>query len=101
KEESLFLPDLLWLANLTEAQFRESFRVSPVKRTKWRGLVRNACIALGNSGAKPGALAYAEILRTLRRLAQSGEPVIAESARWALSRILETGNRTGARLAEP
>jgi epoxyqueuosine reductase len=96
KEGSLFLPDLLRLANLSEAEFRESFRGSPVKRTKWRGLVRNACIALGNSGLEPGGFAYAEVLRTLEHLAQSGEPVIAESARWALSRIERTGNRAGA-----
>jgi epoxyqueuosine reductase len=99
-EGSLFLPELLRLANLSEADFRESFRGSPVKRTKWRGLVRNACIALGNSGVEPGGFAYAEVLRTLEHLAQSGEPVIAESARWALSRIERTGNRAGARLAE-
>jgi len=100
KEDSLFLPDLLRLANLSEAQFRESFRGSPVKRTKWRGLVRNACIALGNSALEPGGSAYAEVRRTLQHLAQCGEPVIAESARWALSRIERTGNRAGAGLAE-
>src|SRR5262249_39185635 len=47
--ESLFLPSLRRLAAMTEAEFREAFRRSPVKRTKWRGLVRNACVALGNS----------------------------------------------------
>jgi len=100
-EGSLFAPELLRLANLSEAEFRESFRGSPVKRAKWRGLVRNACIALGNSGAKPGSSAYTEVLWTLERLAGSGEPVIAESARWALSRIERTGSRAGAGLADP
>jgi epoxyqueuosine reductase len=96
---SLFAPELLRLANLSEAEFREGFRGSPVKRAKWRGLVRNATIALGNSGARPGSPAYTEVLRTLQRLAESGEPVVAESARWALSRIEQTGSRAGAGLA--
>jgi len=37
---ALFQPDLLSVATLSEQQFREIFRGSPVKRTKWRGLVR-------------------------------------------------------------
>ncbi len=50
---SLFSPSLEWLASLSEDEFRELFRGSAIKRTKWRGLVRNACIALGNSGLRP------------------------------------------------
>ena len=46
ESHSLFSPDLEWLLSLTEEQFRESFRESPVKRTKWRGLLRNVCVAL-------------------------------------------------------
>src|SRR5258708_4384339 len=34
---SLFSPDLEWLISLTEEEFREVFRHSPVKRTKRRG----------------------------------------------------------------
>jgi epoxyqueuosine reductase len=94
--DSLFWPDLLRLANLSEAEFREEFRGSPVKRTKWRGLVRNSCVALGNSGVSPGTADYSEVLRTLRRLSESGEAIVAESARWALSRIEGEGHRCGA-----
>ena len=49
KEESLLLPRLEWLAGLTEAQFQHHFCGSAIRRTKWRGLVRNACVALGNA----------------------------------------------------
>ena len=94
--ESLFWPDLLRLANLSAAEFREEFRGSPVKRTKWRGLVRNSCVALGNSGVRPGTAYYPEVLRTLRRLSESAETMVAESARWALSRIEREGDRCGA-----
>ncbi|MHB8504053.1 MAG: tRNA epoxyqueuosine(34) reductase QueG, partial [Candidatus Acidiferrales bacterium] len=54
-EDSLFLPRLEWLAAMNDEQFRTAFRGSPIKRTKWRGLVRNACIALGNSAPAPGS----------------------------------------------
>jgi epoxyqueuosine reductase len=87
EEESLFLPRLEWLASLNEEQFRAIFRGSPVKRTKWRGLVRNACIALGNSAHARGTAHHERICTLLTRLSSSSEPVIAESAQWALSRI--------------
>jgi len=85
--ESFFLPRLEWLAGLTEGDFRELFRGSAIKRTKWRGLVRNACIALGNARIGAGTAPHARIRELLERLAGSPEHVIAESARWALSRI--------------
>lgn len=86
-DESLFLPRLEWLLALSESKFRELFRGSAVKRAKWRGLVRNACIAVGNSSIGPGSEAHNRISDALKRLANCGEPVIAESAQWALSRI--------------
>jgi epoxyqueuosine reductase len=86
-EESFFLPRLEWLADLEETQFRRIFQGSPIKRTKWRGLVRNACIALGNSEVRPGARGYQRITELLQRLSSSQDAVIAESALWALSRI--------------
>jgi epoxyqueuosine reductase len=87
QDESSLLPRLEWLAQLTEADFRELFRDSPLKRTKWRGLVRNACIALGNSGLASGMAAHSRIRALLERLASSPEQVVAESAQWAISRI--------------
>ena len=86
-EESLFLPRLESLAAMNEEQFRTVFRGSPIKRTKWRGLVRNACIALGNSAPAPGSSQHERVCSLLKRLSASSEPSIAESAQWALSRI--------------
>ena len=86
-EESLFLPRLAWLAGLNEEEFRTAFRGSPVKRTKWRGLVRNACIAIGNSAPARGTMQHERAKALLGRLAESAEPIISESAQWALSRI--------------
>src|SRR6266404_4680150 len=82
-----YLPRLEWLLGLTEADFRELFRGSALKRTKWRGLLRNSCIAVGNSGLRRGMADHARICGTLEQLAASEDHVIAESARWALLRI--------------
>jgi epoxyqueuosine reductase len=87
EEESLLLPRLEWLAEMNEEQFPAFFRGSPVKRTKWRGLVRNACIALGNSAPTRHSIHHERISVLLTRLSTSSEPLIAESALWALSRI--------------
>jgi epoxyqueuosine reductase len=84
---SLFSPDLEWLLSLTQEQFREIFRKGPVKRTKWRGLLRNVCVALGNSGIKPAHPRYQEICARLSQLAESGDDLIAEHSRWALARL--------------
>lgn len=67
---------------LDEAQFRTLFRGSPIKRVKRRGLLRNVCVALGNVGS-------ADDLPALERAAADAEPLIAEHAKWASSRIRE------------
>ena len=84
---SLFSPDLEWLISLSEEEFRAAFRGSPVKRAKWRGLVRNACVALGNSGLRPGEPRFEEICARLAQLASSGDAILAEHAQWALARL--------------
>ncbi len=86
-QEWLLEPDLVWLAGLNEEEFRAVFQKSAIKRTKWRGLVRNACIAMGNAGLARGNSAHHSAVKLLERLAKSEELVIAESAQWALSRI--------------
>ena len=48
--EGLVNPALDWLAEISEEDFRQKFRGSPIKRAKRNGLRRNALIAIGNSG---------------------------------------------------
>jgi epoxyqueuosine reductase len=86
--QSLYLPDLQWLAGLTEQEFRTFFKASAMKRAKWQGLVRNACIALGNSGLRRTEPKHREAIAALEGLAESPNNVISVSAQWALSRIL-------------
>ena len=73
-------PDLAGLARIDEAEFRERFRRSPVKRTKRRGLLRNVAVALGNTRDP----ARREVLE---RLAADEDEVVREHAEWALGRL--------------
>ena len=88
-DQSLFNPNLEWFASLTEEEFRELFSGSAMRRTKWGGLVRNACVALGNSVAALGdsSAIRKRIVAQLERLAAGDDPVVAEHARWALERF--------------
>jgi len=70
----------LELLALDEEQFRALFRGSPIARIKRRGLLRNVCVALGNTGTQSD-------LPALERAAADPEPLIAEHAHWALERI--------------
>jgi epoxyqueuosine reductase len=92
KEESvapqtLFAPELEWLASLTQEQFSKIFRGSAIKRAKWRGLVRNACVALGNSHISRESSTYTSILNLLENLSAGSDPLIAEHATWALAHL--------------
>jgi epoxyqueuosine reductase len=82
----LVAPELEWLLEMTEQDFRERFRGSPVKRTKWRGLVRNACVAAGNAlrAQRAGAPESRQLREILAQLAASDDALIAEHAQWAL-----------------
>jgi epoxyqueuosine reductase len=89
---SLFLPELDWLVTLSEDEFRRVFRGSPVKRTKWRGMLRNACVALGNSRIQLENPAYSRIVQRLEELAVGADAMIAEHAAWALKQIREANS---------
>lgn len=78
--EDLRHPDLVELLSLDEEGFRRRFRDTPLWRAKRRGLRRNVCIALGNAGDP-------SVIGPLQLAAADPEPIVAESARWALGRI--------------
>jgi epoxyqueuosine reductase len=84
---TLFAPELEWLASLTQQEFSSVFRGSAVKRAKWRGLVRNACVALGNSKILRNSGTYSRVLALLAKLAGGSDQLISEHAQWAISRL--------------
>ncbi|HJW39390.1 MAG TPA: tRNA epoxyqueuosine(34) reductase QueG [Candidatus Udaeobacter sp.] len=65
---------------LSDAEFRQLFKNSPIKRIKRRGFLRNVCVALGNAGDLSD-------LSALERAAADPEPLIAEHAGWAIEQI--------------
>lgn len=113
-------PALIPLLALDEEGFRERFRHSPIKRTKRRGLLRNVCVALGNSGdpaAVPALVGALDDVEPLVRghaawalgciggeaaraalteaLAAEGDPAVREELRYALA-LIEDGALAGA-----
>jgi len=83
----LFAPPLESLASLSEEEYQKTFRGSAVKRAKYQGLVRNACVALGNAAGGLAPTARERVRALLARLAASPDGVIAEHAAWALARL--------------
>ena len=75
-------PALDWIAEMSEDEFRQSFRGSPIRRAKRKGLRRNAVIAMGNSGNQ-------KFLSLVDHIAnrQDEDESISESARWAANKL--------------
>ncbi|MCS1407727.1 MAG: Epoxyqueuosine reductase [Verrucomicrobia subdivision 3 bacterium] len=67
-------------ARIDANTFKRIFRGSPFYRTKWRGLIRNVCVALGNVGTPKN-------LPTLHRLADHEDSIVTEHASWAITQI--------------
>lgn len=74
-----FAPPLERLAALSETEFKQMFRGTPVERARYRGFLRNVCIAMGNQPRQ-------EYRARLEELSRSEDPLIAEHAAWALTR---------------
>jgi epoxyqueuosine reductase len=77
---SLFNPALDVLALISEDDFRRIFAHSPIKRVKYRGWLRNLCVAMGNSGDE-------RFVPWLEQAAQHSDPIVREHAAWALDRL--------------
>jgi epoxyqueuosine reductase len=67
-------------AYLTETEFQDQFRSSPVARARYSGFLRNVAVAMGNSG-------LAGFREPLEHLSRHEDPSVAEHARWALAHL--------------
>jgi len=81
------------LLELTPARFAEIFRATAIKRIKLAGLLRNACVAAGNSGDT-------SLVEPLVRLVSYASPVVRAHAVWAVARLGAADRIAGARTAE-
>ncbi len=77
---SLFNPPLEKLAELSEEDFRKAFAHSPIKRAKYRGWLRNICVAMGNSHDR-------RFIPWLEAAAQNPDDIVREHAAWALRQL--------------
>jgi len=84
-------PKLTQLLALDEAEFQALFLGTPIQRIGREQLVRNACVAAGNSGS-------AECVSLLESLMRDPSPLIRGHAAWALSRLM--GPQASQRLSE-
>ena len=73
--------ELIPLLSISQEEFSNQFRSSPIKRAKRVGLQRNACVALGNIGDRRAVPALGRALR------ESEEPLVRGHASWALGRL--------------
>jgi len=72
--------DLIPLLTLTPESFNRQFKRSPIQRAKRRGLLRNAAVALGNTGGE-------DSLAALETACNDNEPLVREHAQWAKNQI--------------
>jgi epoxyqueuosine reductase len=72
--------DLLETLTLDENTFRERYRHTPLWRSKRRGVIRNACLVVGNQRVLTA-------IPALKKLLDDPEPLIQGAAQWALDKL--------------
>jgi epoxyqueuosine reductase len=82
------VPALADLMALDDAAFRRRYGKTAIKRTKRRGLLRNAAIALGNS-SNPAAIPI-----LAHALTDDPEPIVRGHAAWSLGQFDHRGARS-------
>ena len=76
-------PDLGGSFSLTEEEFKQKYRHTPVWRAKYSGFRRNIAIAMGNSGQK-------EFIPLLEiALEHESDPIVADAIQWGLGILLQ------------
>ena len=68
------------LLAMTQEEFLVSFKGSPMKCAKLRGLKRNAAVLLGNAG-------IAADIEMLTGALNDADPIVREHIAWALARL--------------
>jgi epoxyqueuosine reductase len=81
------------LLGLTRERFAEVFRGTAIKRVKWTGLLRNACVVAGNSGER-------SLVGALVGLASHESAVVRAHAVWAARRLGADGRLAQAAQSE-
>jgi epoxyqueuosine reductase len=77
--------DLTEELSISSQEFNQRFKGTPVKRAKRRGYLRNAAVALGNTGNM-------HALPVLQNALNHEEPLVREHAQWAIEEISKRSN---------
>ncbi len=80
--------DAIELLGMGAEEFRRRFKGTALWRAKRRGMLRNACIVLGNRGDP-------EAMPALQQALVDEESLIREAAAWAIEQIKRTKNEEG------
>ena len=75
-----FAPRLEVLAAIGAEEWGAMFRGTPLIRARYSGFLRNVAVAMGNAG-------HEKFRAPLEKLAESGDAVVAEHARWGLGQL--------------
>jgi len=87
-------PALEWIAEMSEEEFRTTFRRSPVRRAKREGLRRNAIIAIANSGER-------KFVSVLEKLINDEDEIVRKCATWALRKLTQLVTSSNGELKSP
>jgi epoxyqueuosine reductase len=79
-KEELFWPELEFLLDLSDEEWRRLTRGTALKRAKIKGLLRNLMVVAGNSGVR-------ELTPRLRRFLQHEDEHVRSHAAWALDAL--------------
>ena len=74
------LPKLDSLLKMTQVEFNQRFKDSPIKRAKRRGFLRNVAVAMGNARDP-------DTVPVLSQAIADEEPLVRQHAAWALGQI--------------
>jgi len=87
-QPKLARPELAAELRLTPQEFNRKFKLSPIRRAKRRGYLRNIAVALGNTRSQNAIPALSVTLQT------EAEPLVRAHAAWALGQIGGLAART-------
>jgi epoxyqueuosine reductase len=73
-------PSLAWLLALDEDEFDRASRKTAIRRSGWRGLLRNALVAAGNSRDP-------SLIPLIERFVGGEDAMLREHASWALAQL--------------
>jgi len=77
-------PSLAWILTLDDDAFAAASRGTALRRSKRRGLIRNALVAAGNAGDP-------KLRGLIEQHARGDDALLAEHAEWALARLCDLG----------